>query len=181
MKLTAKIGLAIGTALLAGCSGDGGASQEAPEQDTAAEVSPSPEPQPADDNAKEASTSASPAAEAAAAEKGSEKAPASPQVAQAAPVAAPPAFLQCRSCHSVEPGKNGVGPSLHGVYGKQAGSADGFNYSTALKESGITWNRASLDTWLTSPIKMVPGTRMVIGIPNEEARQSVIDYLETLK
>ena len=57
----------------------------------------------------------------------------------------------------------------------------GFNFSPALKASGVTWDRQSLDTWLQGPMKMVPGTRMVIGVPDPQRRKDVIDYLETLK
>lgn len=93
----------------------------------------------------------------------------------------PAAFMTCRSCHSVEPGKHGIGPSLHGVFGRQAAAVDGFNYSPALAQSGINWSRAALDKYLDAPVKMVPGTRMVVGVPNAGQRAAVIDYLETLK
>ena len=100
------------------------------------------------------------------------------QAAQGSP---PPAFAQCRSCHSVEPGRNGVGPTLFGVVGSKAGEVPGYNFSPALAKSGIVWDRASLDTWLAAPMKMVPGTKMVIGQRDPEKRQAIIDYLETLK
>ncbi|MCB2076434.1 MAG: c-type cytochrome [Novosphingobium sp.] len=99
-----------------------------------------------------------------------------------APAASPPvAFNQCRSCHAVEPGRKGIGPDLHGIVGRKAAMAEGFNYSDALKNSGLTWDRETLDKWIESPMKLVPGTRMVVGIPNPEARKDIIDYLETLK
>lgn len=94
---------------------------------------------------------------------------------------APAAFATCRSCHSVEPGKHGIGPSLFGIVGTKAGGIPGFNFSPALRNSGVTWDRQSLDTWLQGPMKMVPGTRMVIGVSDPKKRQEVIDYLETLK
>ncbi len=93
----------------------------------------------------------------------------------------PTAFLQCRSCHAVEPGKNGVGPTLAGVFGKPAASAADFRYSAALRESGITWNRENLDEWLEAPARMVPGTRMVQMVRDEGQRKAIIDYLETLE
>jgi cytochrome c len=98
-----------------------------------------------------------------------------------APAAPPAAFMQCRSCHSVEPGKNGVGPSLAGVFGKPAAGAPGFRYSDALRNSGITWTPEKLDEWLTGPMKMVPGTRMVQMVRDEEQRKAIIDYLATLQ
>jgi cytochrome c len=97
-----------------------------------------------------------------------------------AAAAAPPAFAQCGSCHSVEPGRHGAGPSLAGVLGRKAGTQPGYAYSPALASSGIVWNAKTLDTWLQGPMKMVPGTRMVVGLPDPQARKAVIDYLETL-
>lgn len=103
--------------------------------------------------------------------------------APSAPTApAPPvAFSQCRSCHSVEPGRNGIGPTLAGIVGTKAGEVPGFAFSPALKQSGITWDRATLEQWLAGPTKMVPGTRMVIGVSDPVRRKEIIDYLETLK
>ena len=111
-------------------------------------------------------------------------APVGTVVSQTTPQAAatpPAAFAVCGSCHAVTPGRNGVGPSLAGIWGRKAGSAPGYAYSSALKTSGIEWNAQTLDTWLQGPIKMVPGTKMVIGLPNPEARKAVIEYIETLK
>ncbi|MBV1917641.1 MAG: c-type cytochrome [Sphingomonadaceae bacterium] len=100
---------------------------------------------------------------------------------QASASGAPPrAFMQCRTCHSAEPGRQGIGPSLHGIIGRNAASTAGFSFSPALKASGITWDRESLNTWLEAPVKMVPGTRMVMGVRNEERRSAILDYLETL-
>lgn len=95
--------------------------------------------------------------------------------------AAPPAFAQCKACHSVEPGQNMVGPSLAGVYNRKAGTEAGFAYSEPLKHSGITWDEAALDTWLTNPAKDVPGTRMTFaGYADPAQRKQVIAYLKTL-
>lgn len=94
---------------------------------------------------------------------------------------APIAFASCRSCHSTEPGQNGIGPTLHDIVGSKAGEVEGYAFSPALKESGIVWDRKSLDTWLQGPIRMVPGTKMVLPVPDPEKRKAIIDYLETLK
>jgi cytochrome c len=93
----------------------------------------------------------------------------------------PPAFSQCRACHTVEPGKNSIGPSLFGIVGSKAGDVPGYSFSPALAQSGIVWDPANLDTWLTNPMKMVPGTKMVISQPDPEKRKAIIDYLQTLK
>jgi len=91
-------------------------------------------------------------------------------------------FAQCRVCHSVEPGKNGLGPSMHGVVGRKAGTLAGFNFSPAMKASGIVWTDAKLNDYLRAPMKSVPGTRMAFaGIASDERRADVIAYLDTLK
>jgi cytochrome c len=94
----------------------------------------------------------------------------------------PPAFAICRSCHAIEPGRHGVGPSMAGVFGQKAASLPGYSYSAALKESGLTWDAATLDRWLADPRGLVPGSKMVFfGMPDPARRKQVIDYLETLK
>lgn len=94
----------------------------------------------------------------------------------------PVAFAPCISCHSVKPGVNGVGPSLHGVVGRKAASGAGYAYSDALKTAGLTWDEATLDKWLAGPMKLAPGTKMVFpGITDPARRKAAIDYLVTLK
>lgn len=91
------------------------------------------------------------------------------------------AFGACRACHSVEKGKNGIGPSLYGVVGRKAGSVAGFGYSKAMTGSGITWDAAALDAYLTAPQTKVPGNRMPYGgLKDTVKRQAVITYLKTL-
>ena len=87
---------------------------------------------------------------------------------------------QCSSCHTIEVGKNGFGPSLAGVYERKAGSLAGYTYSPAMVQSGLTWNEKTLDLFLTSSTKEVPGTSMPVSLPNAADRANVIAYLETL-
>jgi alcohol dehydrogenase (cytochrome c) len=87
---------------------------------------------------------------------------------------------QCSSCHTTEVGKNGFGPSLAGVAGRKAGSLAGFNYSPAMAQAGLTWDEKTLDLFLTSSTKEVPGTSMSVALPSASDRANVIAYLETL-
>ena len=131
-----------------------------------------------------AATTAAPAAATSAAPASAPTtAPAAPAVAvaAAAPAAPPAAFNTCRSCHSTEPGKNMVGPSLAGIVGSKAGDVPGYPFSPALKASGIVWTPEKLDQWLQGPMKMVPGTKMVIAVSDPAARKAIVDYLKTLK
>jgi cytochrome c len=80
----------------------------------------------------------------------------------------------------VEPGVNRVGPSLHGIIGRTAGSVPGFNYSAANKGSGVTWTEEVLFEYLENPREFMPGTRMAfVGLKKPQDRADVIAYLKT--
>ncbi len=104
-------------------------------------------------------------------------------VAQTAPAAAPPAFLQCKVCHATTANApRGLGPNLFGVVGAQAGKRPGFTYSPALTNSNLRWDRANLEAFITNPRTKVPGNRMAYaGMANPAQRKAVLDYLQTLK
>jgi cytochrome c len=94
----------------------------------------------------------------------------------------PAAFAQCAACHAVVPGKNVIGPTLAGVFGRKAGSMPGFAYSKAMTAYGATWDDSALDTFLTAPMKAVPGTKMsYAGLSDGAQRKELIEYLKTLK
>src|SRR5262249_34408124 len=65
-------------------------------------------------------------------------------------------YRKCQVCHSLEPGKNGIGPSLAGIIGKKAASVPNYAYSEALRASGVTWDAATLDRYLQDPQRLVP-------------------------
>lgn len=89
-------------------------------------------------------------------------------------------FMRCAACHSVAPGAPAkVGPNLNGVVGRPSAAMPGFNYSSALKAAKLTWNEATIDTWLRRPTGLVPGTSMVFaGLPSADDRKAVIAYLK---
>lgn len=90
---------------------------------------------------------------------------------------------QCALCHSAQPGDNGgaQGPNLDGLFGRRAAANMSFSYTQALRDSGLTWNAATLDRFLTSPTTAVPGTAMVIAVPNGTDRSNLIAYFQALK
>ena len=86
----------------------------------------------------------------------------------------------CAACHSTSRGTNGIGPSLAGIIGRRSGSVPGFSYSPGLKSANIIWTRESLDRWLQRPTNGVHTTRMMISVPSQSDRQTLITYLQTL-
>jgi cytochrome c len=88
---------------------------------------------------------------------------------------------RCAMCHQVAAGRaSPLGPNLRGVVGRKAGSTT-FNYSPAMKASGLTWNAATLDSYLLSPQRTVPGTKMMVSVPNAAQRRALIGYRNTLR
>ena len=103
-----------------------------------------------------------------------------PAVAQDA-AAGEKVFLQCKVCHQIGEGaKNSVGPVLNGVVGRPAGTFAGYAYSDANKNSGLTWDEATLTDYLKNPRAKVPGTKMTFaGLKKDEDIANVIAYLKT--
>ena len=88
-------------------------------------------------------------------------------------------FEECRACHAIERGAHGVGPNLHGVFGRRAGGLDDFRYSPALKKSGITWTPQAVDAYVVDPQKAVPANRMpYAGMPEARDRADLIAYMQ---
>ncbi|HEY4171670.1 MAG TPA: cytochrome c family protein [Rhodopila sp.] len=93
------------------------------------------------------------------------------------------AFVVCRACHQIGPtAKNFVGPVLNGVVGRPAGTYPGYSYSSANKNSGLTWNEETLQKYLANPQQVVKGTKMIFpGIKDPAKVNDVIAFLKTYK
>lgn len=87
---------------------------------------------------------------------------------------------QCASCHQVAQPRSLAGPHLMGVAGRAAASVEGFSYSPALRDAGITWNAAELDAFLADPQARARGTRQPIRVANPADRADIVAYLATL-
>ena len=87
-------------------------------------------------------------------------------------------FNRCKICHSLDAGKNIVGPSLRGIFGRKAGTGDNFAYSEAMKSSGIVWDDGTLEKYLRDPKAVVPGGKMAFpGIKDDKQIADLIAYL----
>ena len=91
--------------------------------------------------------------------------------------------LRCGACHSVEPGQPSVvGPPLAGVFGRAAGSVEGFAYSRAMQDYGEIWTAENMNEFLEKPAELVPGNRMAfVGLSNAEQRELIIEYMEVFR
>lgn len=89
-------------------------------------------------------------------------------------------FNQCRACHRVgENARNGVGPTLNGLIGRKAGTLKGYNFSSANKKSGLTWDEATFREYIKNPRKKMPGTKMAYGGLRQDKK--IDDLLAYLK
>jgi nitrite reductase (NO-forming) len=188
--LAAGLVVVIGGLLIASFSQTGTTSPQQTAQQT--EVRPSPE-KPAQLAAKAPAPATS--APSAKATPPASSAPAAHQHMQTAqaPAAAPAAtpatgdeaskagrlvFRKCSACHSLEAGRNSLGPSLANIVGQKAGAVPGYNYSSAIKNSNLTWDAATLDAYLNDPQKVVPGNKMPFpGLKTENERRAIIAFL----
>ncbi|MDB5604364.1 MAG: cytochrome c [Bradyrhizobium sp.] len=89
--------------------------------------------------------------------------------------------LNCSPCHTKEPGRNSIGPSLYGVVGRPAASLPTYLYSPAMKQSQIVWTEENISNFVSSPAARVPGTKMTfVGIPEADRRDDLVAFLKTL-
>lgn len=104
-----------------------------------------------------------------------------PGIAQAQDAAAgEKVFAQCRACHQVgATAKNVIGPVLNGLFGRKAGTIEGYTYTPANKESGITWDEASFAEYIRDPKARIPGTKMVyVGLKDEQRVRDLTAFLK---
>lgn len=88
-------------------------------------------------------------------------------------------YKKCKTCHVIDEEKNKVGPHLVGIVGRTAGAADGFKYSKAMMESGITWDEATIAAYLADPKGYIKGNKMAfVGLKKEEDIANVIAYMK---
>jgi cytochrome c len=87
---------------------------------------------------------------------------------------------KCMMCHQITPGTKGMmAPNLSNLAGRPAASTD-FAYSPALKKAGLVWTAGTLGNFLTAPNRLVPGTRMIVSVPDDAKRADMVAYLMTL-
>ena len=85
---------------------------------------------------------------------------------------------RCASCHSIDAGQNRIGPTLSGVFGREAGKVEGARYSPALGSSDMVWSDQTLDTFLANPRQAVPGTTMTFALRDAAQRTAIIAFLK---
>lgn len=88
-------------------------------------------------------------------------------------------YNKCKSCHSLDKPKNKIGPHLVGIFGRKAGSVEGYKYSSAMKKSGIVWDEKTMEAYITKPKKFLPGNKMTFaGLKKAKQRADVIAYIK---
>ena len=105
--------------------------------------------------------------------------PISAALAQGDPEKGEKVINKCKTCRVADEEKNKIGPTLMGIFGRQAGSVEGFKYSDAMKESGITWDEVTIDEYIANPKTIVPKGKMAFaGLTKEQDRADLIAYLK---
>lgn len=166
--MASRLMIVVATFSLAACGGGGADEPDAPAQPETAT------PEAAAPAAAPATTAEAPPPDSTDTIDGTTLAEFTPDVAHGEEV-----FAQCQACHVLEPGQNRVGPSLAGIIGREAGTVEGFNYTPANANSGITWTPEKMFQYLENPQRVVPGTKMAFpGLPEGQDRADVIAYLQ---
>jgi cytochrome c len=89
------------------------------------------------------------------------------------------AYNKCAACHTLQEGRHRIGPSLYGMFGREAGTVNNYAYSTAMKKSTVVWDEKTLDGYIANPRQFMPGTKMAFpGIRDAQERADLIAYLK---
>ncbi len=172
VKMKALAGVVALSALAAACSGGGSESSE-PAETTEIET-PEPVVEEPAETAEAPEATGAPAVDDVTTKDGVEYASLTGDAAAGKLV-----FAQCRTCHVTDEGVNRTGPSLHNIVGREAGSVEGFNYSPANANSGITWTEEKMFQYLEDPQRVIPKTKMIFaGLPEAQKRADIIAYLK---
>lgn len=105
---------------------------------------------------------------------------AAPLAHAADPVQGKRQFAPCSACHTVDAGgPDKIGPNLHGVFGRTAGTKPGYAYSNAMKKAGFVWDEAKIAAYITKPQGLVPGNKMSFpGVVKDDVRDNIVAYLK---
>lgn len=88
-------------------------------------------------------------------------------------------YNKCKTCHNLTKATNKIGPNLVGIFGRKAGSVEGFKYSSAMRDSGIVWDDKAIEAYITNPKKFLPGNKMVfVGLKKPQQRADLIAYMK---
>ena len=104
---------------------------------------------------------------------------AAPALADGDPKKGKRVYNKCKTCHELTKTKNKIGPHLVGIFGRKAASVEGFKYSSAMRNSGITWDEKSIDEYVTKPKEFIPGNKMTFaGLKKPDQRADLIAFMK---
>ena len=87
-------------------------------------------------------------------------------------------FAKCKACHEIASDKNKVGPTLHGVIGRKAGTVEGFKYSEAMAGADVTWDATTIAEYVAKPKDFIPGNKMAfVGLKKEDEIEDLVAYI----
>lgn len=88
-------------------------------------------------------------------------------------------FAKCKTCHEIASDKNKVGPTLHGVIGRKAGTVEGFKYSEAMAGSDVIWDATTIAEYVAKPKDFIPGNKMAfVGLKKEDEIENLVAYIQ---